>query len=151
MNVDGTTGSPKLSLCKRLLFWLILVTVPVLSLELGFRAYFAYQLGSGVVFYGTRLNREKCGDAHSGDMNLLGGYFKYHPHEERFTRDKESGRLIRVTINSSGFRGPDFNQQKDPRVIRVITLGASSTFGFSDRDNETYPCYLEQFLNRARP
>src|SRR5262249_13086620 len=34
-----------------------------------------------------------------------------------------------------------------PGVTRVVTLGASSTFGFSDRDDETYPYYLEQFLN----
>jgi lysophospholipase L1-like esterase len=32
--------------------------------------------------------------------------------------------------------------------VRVLTLGASSTFGFYDRDNETYPYYLQQFLNQ---
>ena len=120
-------------------------------LESGLRAYFAFQLGSSVLFYGTSLNRQKSGDAHSGDMNLRDKYFKYHPHQERFTRDKETGRLIRATINSSGFRGRDFETQKDPRVLRVVTLGASSTFGFSNLDEETYPYYLEQSLNREPP
>jgi hypothetical protein len=147
----ATTDSSRVSLGKKLLFWLVILAIPIVALEFGVRTYFAFQLGSSMLFYGTRLNREKGGDAHSGDMHILDGYFKYHPHEERFTRDKESGRLIRASINSSGFRGPDFTQQKDPNVTRVITLGASSTFGFSDRDDETYPYYLERLLNREAP
>ncbi len=133
---------------KAALFWLIIVALPFLVLEGGARAYFAYQLGPSMLAYGTRLNRQTSGDAHSGDMNLLAGYFKYHPHEERYTRDKESGRLIRATINARGFRGEEFVKTKPPGVLRVVTLGASSTFGFSDRDDETYPAYLQQFLNR---
>ncbi|MFQ5510413.1 MAG: SGNH/GDSL hydrolase family protein [Candidatus Krumholzibacteriia bacterium] len=136
---------------KKLLFWAIIVAVPLGTLELGLRTYFAFQLGSSMLFYGTRLNRQKSGDAHSGDMHLHDNYFKYHPYEERFTRDHESGRLIRATINGSGFRGRDFDKRKAPHVIRIVTLGASSTFGFSDRDDETYPYYLEQLLNRQRP
>jgi lysophospholipase L1-like esterase len=148
MNRDASSHLAHLSRGKKLCFWVILLTIPLAILEVGTRAYFAHELGSSLFFYGTRLNQEKGGDAHSGDMNLLDGYFKYHPHEKRFTRDKETGKLIRVTVNSRGFRGPEFNQHKDPHVVRVVTLGASSTFGFSDRDDETYPYYLEQFLNR---
>ena len=139
------------SLGKKLLFWLIILAAPLFALELGLRTYFAFQLGSSTFFYGTSVNREKGGDAHSGDLQLLDGYFKYHPHQERFTRDRQSGRLIRVTINSSGFRGRDFDPHKEPHVTRVITLGSSSTFGFSDHDDETYPYYLEQLLNRDAP
>src|SRR5262249_9794533 len=130
-----------------LLFWCILLLVPLFALEVGTRVYFARELGSSLLFYGTSLNRERGGDSHSGDMNLLDGYFKYHPHERRFTRDKESGRLIPVAINTRGSRGREFSTAKSPGVTRVVTLGASSTFGFSDRDDETYPYYLEQFLN----
>jgi lysophospholipase L1-like esterase len=148
MKREQKTERPTLSWKKRLLFWLIILAVPLLALEVGLRVYYSFQLGPSILFYGTSLNREKSGDAHSGDMNLREGYFKYHPHEERFTRDHETGKLIRVTINGEGFRGPDFDEYKDPGVIRVVTLGASSTFGFSDHDDETYPYYLEQLLNR---
>ena len=134
-----------------MLFWLVILAIPLATLELGWRAYFAFHLGSSILFYGTSLNRQKSGDARSGDMNLRDGYLKYHPHQERFTRDRQTGRLIRATINGSGFRGPDFQRQKDPHVIRIVTLGASSTFGFSNRDEETYPYYLEQLLNRGPP
>ncbi|NIO29579.1 MAG: hypothetical protein GTO29_13610 [Candidatus Latescibacteria bacterium] len=148
MNRKARIKFSTLSWKKRILFWLIIIAIPVVSLELGLRIYFAYQLGSSMLFYGTSLNRQKCGDAHKGDMNFLHKYFKYHPHQERFTRDQETGRLIRATINSSGFRGRDFEKQKGPHIIRVVTLGSSSTFGFSVRDEETYPYYLEQLLNR---
>ncbi|UCG50544.1 MAG: hypothetical protein JSW58_10070 [Candidatus Latescibacterota bacterium] len=151
MDHKAKMGSSTLSLKKTLFFWLVIFAIPVATLEVGFRCYFAYQMGSSILFYGTRLNRQKCGDARSGDMNILDKYFKYHPHQERFTRDYESGRLVRATINSSGFRGRDFDQRKDPHVIRVVTLGASSTFGFSVHDDDTYPSYLEVLLNREYP
>src|SRR5262245_18944807 len=93
-----------LSRKKRLLFWSILSFIPVLTLELGLRVYSAFQVGPSMLFYGTRV-AHKNGDVHSGDMSMYDGYFKYYPHQERFTRDCETGRLIRVTINSSGFRG----------------------------------------------
>jgi len=140
-----------LSWKKKSVFWLVVLAIPFLVLELGARAFFAYQLGPSMLLYGTSFNRQKSGDTTSGDLNLLAGYFKYHPHEERFTRDKETGKLIRATINAQGFRGHEFEETKEPGVIRVVTLGASSTFGFSDRDDETYPYYLEQALNRDAP
>ncbi len=51
-----------------------------------------------------------------------------------------------VGINEQGFRGRNFGP-KSPGVVRVVTLGASSTFGFYNRDHETYPHQLEQVLN----
>jgi len=35
--------------------------------------------------------------------------------------------------------------------VRILTLGASSTFGFYDRDDETYPYYLQKTLDRSCP
>src|SRR5262249_35329882 len=142
--------SSSLPLRKRLLFWSILLLLPVLLLEVGLRLYFAIQVGPSMLFYGTRL-AHKNGDVHSGDMNIYETYFKYYPHQQRFTRDCETSRLIRVTINGSGFRGREFEKEKAPGVIRVVTLGASSTFGFSNRDADTYPYQLEQMLNREAP
>src|SRR5512135_2420602 len=95
------------SALKRFLFWCALLALPLFALELATRIFFAHQLGGSLLFYGTRFNEERGGDSHSGDMNLLDGYFKYHPHERRFTREKESGRLIPVGINGRGFRGPE--------------------------------------------
>jgi lysophospholipase L1-like esterase len=63
-----------------------------------------------------------------------------------------TGELTTARINNHGFRGADFALEKPPGVIRVLTLGASSTFGYGNRDHETYPFQLEEILNaRAAP
>ena len=81
-------------------------------------------------------------------LNEREGYTKFFPNELKTTRDVDTGERIPVSINSQGFRGPDFELEKPDGVVRVLTLGASSTFGFYDRDNETYPYYLQQLLNK---
>ncbi len=79
--------------------------------------------------------------------NELQGYSKYFANQKRIDFDVETGERFDVTINSRGFRGRDFSDQKKAGVIRILCLGASSTFGYFDRDDETYPVYLEQILN----
>ena len=79
--------------------------------------------------------------------NELVGYSKYFANQKRVDFDVETGERFDVTINSRGFRGRDFSEQKKPGVIRILCLGSSSTFGYFDRDDETYPVYLEKILN----
>ncbi len=55
-----------------------------------------------------------------------------------------------VTINDQGFRGADFSVAKPEGTYRVVTLGASSTFGFKNADDQTYPYYLQQILEGRR-
>jgi len=80
--------------------------------------------------------------------NELKGYSKYFPNQKRVDFDVDTGERFDVTINTHGFRGEDFLEQKEREVVRVLCLGASSTFGYFDRDDETYPVYLEQILNQ---
>ncbi len=75
-----------------------------------------------------------------------GSYSKYQPHQYKRNRD-EYGHLSDIHINNLGFRGPDVATEKSPGTFRVLVLGASSTFGYRNRDAETYPYYLEQTLN----
>lgn len=129
------------------LFCFILLLFSFLSLEMALRVAFALKVGPSVLAYGTRQHhREISGDASVGTMKHHESYMKFHPHQLRFTRDRETGELHRIRINQAGFRGEEFPDHKDPGVIRVVTLGASSTFGFSDQDDETYPHYLQQEL-----
>jgi len=52
-----------------------------------------------------------------------------------------------ASTNSLGFRGPDFSPSKPPDTFRIICLGGSSTFGFHNRDDETYPYSLQSLFN----
>lgn len=89
-------------------------------------------------------------------IDLRQGIFQYSPagtrplsgHTPRQTKlVPTSHGIVKAQINSEGFRGEDFTIEKDPNTIRIATLGASSTFGFTSADEETYPVLLEQVLN----
>jgi lysophospholipase L1-like esterase len=130
------------------------VTVPVLVvlgtvvvLELLFRGYFAVRMGPRMLLYGTSGFRDTKTvpippENPNFHDNAQGEYSKYFPNELKW-----HGKF-RIRINNQGFRGPDFTTEKPPGVLRVLTLGASSTFGFGDADDETYPHYLQQILDR---
>jgi lysophospholipase L1-like esterase len=138
----------------------LLLIVSFVTLEVALRAYLAYKVGPSTLLYGLGFERiqlltpseaaqqEAQSKMHSVMFheNAVANYSKYFPHQLRYDHD-ENGNVFTVGINSSGFRGKEFDQEKKTGVIRVVTLGASSTFGYGDRDNETYPHYLEEFLN----
>ena len=74
---------------------------------------------------------------------------QYFPNETKWTESPTHEERYPVRINNQGFRGEDFTIEKPPGTIRVLTLGASSTFGYHDRDDETYPFLLERELEQA--
>jgi len=154
-------------------FVVYLIVTLALLLELTLRAYFALQVGPRVLAYGTpwyrnafsehrkeelikQHARERAGwDESENTLNTASkhgnekrGYFKFFPNETKYIKDIDSGQTFPVAINSHGFRGKDFAISKPDDVIRVLTLGASSTFGFFNKDDETYPYLLEQRLNK---
>ena len=157
MNISvGTTGqksSRKLTWQKRLLFFGGAFLIAIFAVELGVRVIFAFRVGPRVLLYGTSYYRNKTRppiDNHTVWMheNSQSGYTKYFPNETKVDHNPETGEVFSVTINSRGFRGKEFTETKQLGVIRVVTLGASSTFGYFNKDNETYPYFLEKLLNQ---
>lgn len=53
-----------------------------------------------------------------------------------------------ASINSLGFRGPEFQATKPKDVLRVICLGESSTFGYHNSDTGTYPFLLQKLFQQ---
>jgi hypothetical protein len=150
----------------------LIVTVALL-LELTLRGYFALQVGPRALAYGTPWHRnafsehrkeelikqherelvgwgknESTFDTVSQHNNEQRGYFKFYPNETKYIKDIDSDEIFPVAINSHGFRGKEFSISKPDNIIRVLTLGSSSTFGFFNKDDETYPYLLEQRLNQ---
>jgi len=69
------------------------------------------------------------------------------------TRLKYNGWIVKFkttiqTINSGGFRGREYSIEKPSGVYRIVVLGDSLTFGQGVNDNETFPYYLEELLNK---
>lgn len=99
--------------------------VTVLVTELALRLFIPYRL-SEVVEYHT--------DAYVG----------IRPVESRRYRLSEGGTC---SVNAQGFRGAeDFTVEKPPGVVRVLTLGGSSTFCYHSDDAEVWPRVLEKRL-----
>src|ERR1051325_5198969 len=52
-----------------------------------------------------------------------------------------------VHINAKSTRGPDFEIPKPPGVMRILSIGDSTTFGWGLSDEQTYSRLLEKKLN----
>ena len=137
-------------------FWpaglLIICLSCALLLEVGIRVYFSFRVGPDVLLYGTHWHRVATQARFMRGQNVFehenkkAGYSKYFPYQAR--RDVDfTGEAFDVFINGHGFRGPDYTIERPANTLRIITLGASSTFGFGNRDDETYPALLERLLN----
>lgn len=155
---------------RRIASVLLWVGLNALVLEVATRAWFAYQVGPRVLFYGTPLHRnvapgpkprtDPFAASVQSHKNEVGGrydpyeagattYSKYFPHEKKWTESPDRKKRYPVRINAHGFRGEDFAIEKPADHVRVLALGASSTFGYHNRDEETYPVLLERELERT--
>ena len=124
----------------------------VLLVELGVRVYFSIRVGPDVMLWGTSWHRDRARQRFMRGQNVFEhdnarpGYSKYFPGQERIDVDR-TGTPFAVAINRQGFRGRDYSLPKPHATLRVVALGASSTFGFGNREDETYPFALEHLLN----
>ncbi len=135
---------------KILTLYLIIPILSFLLLETGLRVVLAIRTGPRAFYYGLPFQRHKVElDTVVFHKNLRQGYTKFYPNESKVDSDLH-GAVFKVSINKRGFRGREIDEAKKPGVIRIATLGSSSTFGFTDRDKETYPYYLEQRLNEDK-
>lgn len=130
---------------KKLTLAFISFSAMTLTLELGLRIYYAIKVGPSALTYGIiePVNNHTVSD----HGNNKGSYTTYFPNQKRVDYDSQTKETFNVTINNKGFRGSDFSNKKEPGVIRVVTLGASSTFGYGSRDHDTYPSILEDLLH----
>lgn len=153
---------------------LIVGVLIFLTVELGFRGYLALRIGPSILLYGTSFGRTADGAVEHSPLlrsiyhrrmrgtgeefhnirqheHRAENYSKYNPNQIRYTYDAITGEVYQASINARGFRGSDFKDLKRPGVVRVVALGASSTFGYHNRDDLTYPAQLERMLDERCP
>jgi lysophospholipase L1-like esterase len=138
---------------------LLLVGLPVLDLALRpqsriavrpetCRLYYSYDAAKGHPEAFARWE-----EFYTSQFDLLG--------KEIFTTNPDSiphfrlrpgshGRMMKcpISINSLGFRGPEFSASKDG-VYRIVALGESTTFGMTLRpEDKPWPEMLEQIIRQ---
>lgn len=66
--------------------------------------------------------------------------------DEMGIRGKPGGRYQKWQLNAFGFRGPEIRETPDPACPRIMTLGASETFGLYESPGREYPAQLRARL-----
>jgi hypothetical protein len=66
--------------------------------------------------------------------------------DEHGARGRPNGRFQKWVLNDLGTRGPDVQRAKPPGTLRVVTTGASETFGLYESTDREYPRQLEDSL-----
>ena len=61
---------------------------------------------------------------------------------------RPGGRFQKWSLNSFGMRGPEVSQTKGSNIVRIVTAGASETFGLYESPGKEYPRQLEDSLDR---
>jgi len=78
-------------------------------------------------------------------------FFQWHPYLVAVPRPGAIGKSgdKTVTINSLGLRGPEVTREVPAGVVRIATLGGSSTFGSQVSDSDAWPRLLEGGLGKG--
>ncbi len=119
-----------------------------IALEVGIRegAYLVYGFNSYFLFCGSKS--WMADDDPEGHSAAFEGYFKF-PASRILHQYGMFANPTPIRINSLGFRGKDFSPQKEEGTYRIVCLGWSSTFGFFNRDDYTYPAILERLFDES--
>ena len=67
--------------------------------------------------------------------------------DEFGARGRPNARFQKWVLNSLGTRGPEVSPTKAPGAVRVVTAGASETFGLYETPSREYPRQLEDSLS----
>ena len=84
-------------------------------------------------------------------------FWTYYGNELLFVNDplgyhlRPGARFEKWRINQQGFRSPDTTESKPRSVFRIVTLGASETFGLYEDDGFEYPAQLQKLLEKDHP
>ena len=112
---------PSFTAKKKLLFWIVVNVGLLVAVEMTVcLVYFVATQNTYYLSYG--MYDRNWGRKYRDFLESKDGYFKFIPNR---THDLASGpnRTISTRINSLGFRGKDFDPDKQEGTFRIITLG----------------------------
>jgi hypothetical protein len=132
--------SVQISYKKQIIFYVLLLIIFLTALEIIANVWWINETScsflNNEVF--AEMDARKLEEICSDHTNLKMNEFMILPNQD-FTS---------IHINHFGFRGPDFEVEKEENTIRVFFVGGSTTLGKeASSGNATIPAYLEKFFN----
>ena len=132
--------SVQVSYKKQIVFYALLLIIFLTALEIIANVWWINETKcsfmNNEVF--ADMDAEKLAEICSDRTNLKMNEFLILPNQD-FTS---------MHINNFGFRGSDFEVEKEENTIRIFFVGGSTALGAeSSSDNTTIPGYLEKFFN----
>jgi len=128
-----------LSAGKKIIFSLIVLFFFLLIAELGIR---------GVLFFSSFGKKQLDLDPYREPNSKFGWGLKANYRQTSLSPDTGQEELL--TINSKGFRGEEFDTEKDFKKTRIIMMGDSVTFGITP-EACPYPAQLQSLFNQKYP
>ena len=132
--------SVQISYKKQIIFYALLLIIFLTALEIIANVWWINETKcsflNNEVF--AEMDPKKLEEICSDHTNLKMNEFMILPNQD----------FSSIHINNFGFRGPDFEVEKENNTIRVFFVGGSTALGAeSSSDNTTIPGYLEKFFN----
>ena len=120
----------------RILYKFILI--PLISI---FAFFFCLELFSRLFFY---ISEKDILAFRKFPGRYKNSYFSGYSLSPNWSLDNNK---IKETINSFGFRSPEFQLKKNNNIYRIICIGSSVVYGMGS-DEDTFPFRLEEKLNK---
>lgn len=130
-----SSGAPEIPLRRKILYLTVLIAVVMLSAEGVVRIRAWWKFGSS--------------SASVRDPMIV-----YNPEWELWTPKpgyQVRGSTFHISINSHGFRGDEFSIAKPPNTIRIVCLGASTTFSGEASNATTWTHLLQEQIQEDFP
>lgn len=115
---------------------LLSIVIVMVIVEIGARLYIMQTWSDEKVYAYTHHSAEK-------------GRYSSHPYLPFVLRDSHATPNGRYSNNSYGFRGKEFDIVKPAGVFRIVAVGASTTYGVVNSDQNTYPAQLERIIRES--
>jgi len=134
---------------KKLWLWVATLSLPVVLFLCGEAVL---RIGPWEIEPALRLDYETFV---AGNLDHKGAFkYIYQRDNDLFWKGRPNtnwtgvvGRDIPVSMNSRGFRGPEFTAEKPASTFRIASLGDSRTFGLGVSDEDSYSQKLERLLD----
>jgi lysophospholipase L1-like esterase len=129
---------------KQFLVYIFLLLILLFVIELGVKI-FEWQhnthpcefIGNNALQNVEEIKQYQICEEHNSLAYKVDGVLRFIPNQHMET----------ININSHGFRGPDFSEEKELGVFRIFLVGGSTVFGSASPDDTTISSFLQKKIN----